>query len=134
MNTALELGPVTFDLRSLSKEHVETISEIMRHIKGASDQIVRAARKWVELPDDVRDKVIEGRSRRQPPESAVTSFPGASRTMAQITGKFCMIPRLGLAEAGVEGCLCRYPSRSERRSKHGSGRSGSGQPNLAAQS
>ena len=60
MNTALELGPVTFDLRSLSKEHVETISEIMRHIKGASDQIVRAARKWVELPDDVRDKVIEG--------------------------------------------------------------------------
>ena len=58
-----ELGPVTLDLRGIDREHVDTITEILKDVKLATDRVARAARRWVELPEEVREKVIEGTPR-----------------------------------------------------------------------
>lgn len=54
------LGPVTFDLRGVDAVHVEAVTDILREIKGATDRIAKAARKWVALPEEVQAMVREG--------------------------------------------------------------------------
>ena len=58
--TKPELGPITLDLRGVSQEDLATVSEILREIKGATERVVKAARRWVEMPEEVRERVVRG--------------------------------------------------------------------------
>ena len=63
LTTEPTLGPISLDLRGVSRADTEVVAEILRDLKSASDRVVKAARKWVELPEETRTAVVEGSPR-----------------------------------------------------------------------
>ncbi len=56
MSTSLA---ATNDVTGLSAEHRAALDEIMRDVQSSVERLARAARRWVELPEKVRARIVE---------------------------------------------------------------------------
>jgi hypothetical protein len=45
-------------LEGLTQEHATALAEILADVRGSMERLARAARKWVDLPEKVRAKII----------------------------------------------------------------------------